>query len=127
MAVYSSKPESFNDMIEPFPDDIKKVAKSLQKIILNNFEDADENIYGGLISSTAFYSYKDKMKVFCGIQPTDKFCRLILHNIFNYHNDKLKIEGSGKNARHIKVSFINKEITEVLTDALKEAFKNTIK
>lgn len=127
MAVYTTKPENFSEMIEPFPDEIQKVAKSLRKLILNTFEEADENIYGGLIVSTALYSYKDKMKVFCGIQPHDKFCRLFLHNLFDYHSDKIKIEGSGKNARHIKVSSFNKELAEDLTKVLDTAYKNTIK
>lgn len=127
MAVYSKKPENFNDMIEPFPDEIKKISKALRKLILNTFEEADENIYGGLIVSTALYSYKNKMNVFCGIQPTDKFCRLFLHNIFDYHNDNIKIEGSGKNARHIKISSFDKQTAEVLSQVLKTAFKNSIK
>ena len=66
--------------------------------------DADENVYGGLKMANVLYSVGSDTNVFCGIQPANDRCKLYLHHVRPGDVPDLKIEGSGKHARHVKVA-----------------------
>ena len=49
------------------------------------------------------YSINGPNNVICGIQPTDKMCKLFFHGWKQLVESGYRLEGSGKSARHIKL------------------------
>lgn len=125
MSVYKRRPESFNELIAPFSKEIRAVALGLRRMIRETLPNAEENIYGGLMVAQALYSIGGPAKVVCGIQPDKIQCRLFLHNVADVKLHGIKIEGTGKHARHVKVKELNKENKKALSRLIGEAFKRS--
>ncbi len=125
MSVYKRKPESFNEMIAPFLKEIRSVALGLRRMIRESLPESEENINGGLIVAIALNSIGGPAKVVCGIQPDKNQCRLFLHNVADVKLPGVKIEGTGKHARHVKVKELNKENKKALSRLIGEAYKRS--
>lgn len=84
------------------PENVQKTAQKLRDIIFETLNDIDENIYGGKKVQNALYSKGDPNKVVCGIQTNDNYCIFYLHKTDIIETGDLKLEGSGKHAKHVK-------------------------
>ncbi len=124
MATYQTKPTTFDELIAPYSTDVQAIAGWLRGLIQEALPDAAENIYGGAKIGNALYSIGDASHVICGIQPAADLCRLFIHNVHNVKHPELKIEGSGKNARHVKVREVGKPSAEALKWLLEQAIVN---
>jgi hypothetical protein len=102
-----SGPRDFSDLLKPVPESIREVATQLRKIIKTTLPDADEAFYGGGKMGMVLYSIDGPNNVICGIQPTDSICKLFLQGWKRLAESGYRLEGSGKNARHIKVGSPN--------------------
>ena len=125
MSIYKRKPENFNELVAPFPKEVRTVAFGLRRMIGEALPRAEENIYGGLLVANALYSIGDPTKVICGIQPDKIQCRLFLHNVADLKPPGIKIEGTGKHARHVKVVKLNTENKTALSQLVAEAFNRS--
>jgi len=103
MTIYSRPPGTFDDVVEPFPAGVRETACLLRRVIRDLLPEADENVYGGLKMANVLYSIGRDTNVICGLQPTKNHCKLYLHHVKPDDVPNVKIEGSGKNVRHIKV------------------------
>lgn len=103
MTTYEKPPASFVQLIAPFPEPVRESAATLRALILKELPDAHERVSGGLKFATALYSVGQSTNVACGLQPTATHCKLYLHHVRPGDVVNLKLEGSGKNARHVKV------------------------
>ena len=101
---YSTPPTTFDEMLSPYSEEIGQIARELREIVQTHFTDLDENIYGGKKVANALYSKGGPNNVLYGIQCGDKACKLFIHFFENVSGMGYKIEGAGKNARHIKFS-----------------------
>ena len=104
MTTYVRPPGDFDELVEPFPEDVRETACELRRLIQRALPDADENVYGGLKVANVLYSIGRDTNVICGIQPADTHCKLYLHHVKPGDVAGVKVEGSGKNARHVKVA-----------------------
>lgn len=66
----------------------------------------------------ALYSIGDPQNVLCGIQPTTDLCKVFFHEWKELKQNGYKLEGSGKNARHIKINTLTDEFSETLPQML---------
>ena len=98
-----SGPTNFTELLKPVPESIREVATRLREIIKTALPNADENFYGGAKIGMVLYSIDGPNKVICGIQPTDSMCKLFFHGWKQLVEAGFHLEGSGKNARHIKI------------------------
>jgi hypothetical protein len=96
-------PRDFSDLLKPVPESIREVATQLRKIIKTTLPDADEAFYGGSKMGMVLYSIDGPNNVICGIQPADSICKLFFHGWKRLGEAGYRLEGSGKNARHIKI------------------------
>jgi len=112
-------------MLAPFPKEIRTIALGLRRMIRETLPEPEENIYGGLMVANALYSIGGPAKVICGIQPDKIQCRLFLHNVADVKFPGIKIEGTGKHARHVKVKELNKENKKALSRLIGEAFNRS--
>jgi hypothetical protein len=92
----------FEDIINNRPAKIGKIAFLLRKIIFESLTNIDERIYGGKKVQNALYSTGGSGNVICGIQASENYCILYIHKSNQVDTSGLKLEGSGKYAKHIK-------------------------
>lgn len=104
MTTYEQPPTTFAELIAPFPIVVRESATTLRALILEAMPEAHEHVSGGLKFATALYSLGRPTNVACGLQPTATHCKLYLHHVRPGDVADLKLEGAGKNARHVKVS-----------------------
>jgi hypothetical protein len=104
MTTYKQPPTAFAELIAPFPAEVRESATTLRTLILEAMPEAHEHVSGGLRFGTALYSPGQPTNVACGLQPTEMHCKLYLHHVRPGDVADLKLEGSGKNARHVKVA-----------------------
>jgi hypothetical protein len=107
MTLYAKVPTTFTELVAPFPADIQSIASALREVIVNLLPDADEIVYGGLRMANVLYSRGDSTNVVCGLQPTASHCKLYLHHVMPGDVPDLRIEGSGRNVRHVKVTSVD--------------------
>lgn len=100
--VYIEPPDTFEQMIAPYPAMIQTTASKLQHLILNNLPQLTEQVSGGNKVANALYSFTAPNQVVCGIQAGNNACKLFIHHFEQARGMGFNIEGSGKHARHIK-------------------------
>lgn len=121
MTTYLKPPTTFEQLVAPFPVAIQEAAAALRAAVLARFPDAHEHVSGGLKFATALYSFGQPTNVACGLQPTATHCKLFLHHVRKGDVAGLKLEGSGKNARHVKVESAAAAAQPVIADAVSRA------
>lgn len=99
----SSGPQTFEELLAPVPDSVRKLAGRLRDCIKAALPDADETFHGGAKLGMALYSVGGPNSVVCGIQPTDGMCKLFFHGWKQLAEHGYRVEGSGKHARHLKL------------------------
>lgn len=117
---------SFENAIQEISPDLKSVANTLRQLILQTDNRIEENVYGSKIK-TILYSIGEPNNVLYGIGTGKDHIKLYLH-----HTDKagvntegLKLEGKGKHARTVKISEINSDYKQKLSNALKSILKGS--
>ncbi len=96
-------PSTFAELLAPLPEDVAEVAEALRTIVRRTIPHADEAVSGGARMGMALYSIGDARNVVCGIQPTDRMCKLFFHGWRQLEEHGFRLEGSGKHARHVKL------------------------
>lgn len=100
--MYERPPETFAELIAPYPAEIQETAKWLQALILSEFPQVEENIYGGAKVGNALYSIGSADRVALGIMPGPRFVKLFIHDPEHLGETPFRLEGRGKHMRHIK-------------------------
>lgn len=100
--MYDRPPETFAELVEPFPSSIRETAGWLRDLILESFPHVEERIYGGSKVANALYSVAAPDAVALGIQPGKRFVKLFIHDPEHLGTPGFKLEGRGKHMRHIK-------------------------
>lgn len=116
---HPSGPANFKELVEPLPKRIVSVATRLRDIIETTLPDAEESFHGGAKMGMALYSIDGSNNVVCGFQPTEDLCKLFFHNWSKLKESGYRLDGTGKNARHIKI----KSIQEIKRDEIAEMIR----
>ena len=93
---------SFTDLVAGQEPVIAATAKRLRELITRLEPDAIEHVYGGAKIGIALYSIGAPNKVLCGIQPARGQCLLYVHHVTEADAPELRLQGAGKNNRHLK-------------------------
>lgn len=101
--MYDEPPQTFEALIAPFPVPMQEVATWLRDLILAEFPQVEENIHGGTKVANALYSIGSTDRVALGIQPGERFIKLFVHDPEHLPATPLKLEGSGRHMRHVKL------------------------
>ncbi|MBS1773102.1 MAG: hypothetical protein JST82_09580 [Bacteroidetes bacterium] len=114
---------SFNTILEGKPQPIQQIAMQLKGLCLKVDKHIHEHIYGGTKSKVALYSLGNINNILFGIQLHDNYCIFYLHYTEVADTMSLKLEGEGKQAKHVKITTITPEFeTE-----LKLVMKNVVR
>ncbi len=104
--MYAEAPQTFEEMLEPFPAEVRDIAEWLRALLLSEFPQLDEHIYGGAKIANALYSIGGTERVAVGIQPGLRYVKFFLHDPEHLPETVFKLEGKGKHMRHIKLDAI---------------------
>ena len=113
---------SFDSILEGKPQAIQRLAMQLKGLALHTDKLIQEHIYGDK-SKVALYSLGKQDRVLFGIQPREQYCILYLHYTENADTMNLKIEGDGKQAKHVKLT----ELTPEMEAEIKQVMKNILR
>lgn len=113
-ALYTEPPKTFEELVKPFPAEIREIAEWLRALFLAEFPQLDENIYGGSKVANALYSVGSTDRVALGIQPGRSYVKLYIHDPEHLPETELKLEGKGKHMRHIKLDSVPESRREEL-------------
>lgn len=105
-ALYTEPPKTFEELVKPFPAEIREIAEWLRSLVLAEFPQLDENIYGGSKVANALYSVGGTERVALGIQPGGSYVKLFIHDPEHLPETEFKLEGKGKHMRHIKLDSV---------------------
>lgn len=93
---------------------MQEVATWLRNLILAEFPQVEENIYGGTKVANALYSIGSTNRVALGIQPGERFIKFFVHDPEHLPATPFKLEGSGKHMRHVKLPSVPEDRREDL-------------
>jgi len=93
---------TFPDLIGTHPDETQRIARVLRGLVFETLSGAIESIIGGEKVGLALYSCSDSTNPLCGIRPTSDACLLYVHNVQQQEDDRLELQGEGKNSRHVR-------------------------
>lgn len=100
--MYAETPESFDELIAPVPAELGATAEWIRRLILDEFPQVEENIYGGKKMAMALYSVGGRNSVALGIQPGRSSVKLYVHHPELLGDTPFRLEGRGRHMRHIK-------------------------
>jgi hypothetical protein len=118
---------TFDDVIAPHPKSTQKIAKRLRKLVMDVLGNADEQIVGGAKVKLALYTHPETNRVMCGVQPAGETCLLYVHRLRKLDHPRLKLEGKGKHAKHIRFETIGKAFDDDVRWVLGEVDKRAAK
>tara|TARA_B100001063_G_C16776602_1_gene566017 strand:- start:6133 stop:6555 length:423 start_codon:yes stop_codon:yes gene_type:complete len=97
-------------------DKAKEMAVRLKEIIIDQFEDIEENILGGAKVKLVLFTRGGSNNVLCGIQEgSSNSCMLYVHHLAQINHPRLKFSGKGKHAKRIKFN----ELDEIIEEDIK--------
>ena len=105
----SARSPQFEEMIDGFNESVKTISCILRNKILSLDSDIVEHVGGGSKVGGASYSIGTAYNMIALISPADDHCKLYIHHFDKVDTSPLKLEGSGKHSRHIKLH----DITEL--------------
>lgn len=107
MTTYADPPTTVEAVLRPFSAEVRRLGKRVRKEIQASCPDAVENVYGGKVVANVLYSLANDNDVICGFQPQTGLLRVFFHHWDALKAAGYKVEGTGKNARHVKLKSEN--------------------
>jgi hypothetical protein len=93
----------FDELIATWPEITRPAAQAARKLILSQHPAIIEQIAGGEKVRYAAYFIGEPIHVVAVLGGGKDHCKLYLHHTSKISTGKLKLEGKGKHARHIKL------------------------
>lgn len=101
-APYERPPATFEELVAPFPADVRATAGWIREVIMQEFPGIIESIHGGTKVANALYGVGRSERVALGIQPGPRFVKLFVHDPEELGETTFKLEGRGRHMRHVK-------------------------
>lgn len=117
--MYREPPQTFDLLVKPFSSEIRAIAEWLRVLLVSEFPQLEENIYGGSKVAHALYSIGGTERVAVGIQPGARYVKLFLHDPEHLPETQFKLEGKGKHMRHIKLYAIPESARGEIVDLVR--------
>jgi hypothetical protein len=111
---------TFEDLLTGYAAPLQDVCRALRGLVQENEPELKEGIYGGAKVGLALYC-SAAGKVVCGIQPSGEDCLFYLHYLQPADSARLRLEGQGKHARHIKIRKLDAATRDELSALLRLA------
>lgn len=103
MPRFSTPPTTWDEVHAGYADDAVATTKRLREVVVAALPGCTETVQGAKVMGYAQYWLTDRNDVLAMISPEDTHVKLYVHHVRKDETGRLKVEGSGKNARHVKL------------------------
>ena len=117
----TARPKTPAEVFEGHPKPVRELAQQLRELAFETLPELTENAYGGAKVRLTLFSLGDPSNVVCGVQPADDGCLFYFHHVKPEDSPTLKIEGTGKHARHVKLRILDRATIEEIRRLLRLA------
>lgn len=100
-ARFETPPRTWDEVLAGYSAEIGERTRAIRDIVVNALPMCDEAVGGAKMMGYA--QYKENGRVFAMISPEDEHVKLYVHFVRKDETGQLKVEGTGKNARHVKL------------------------
>lgn len=116
MARFATPPTTWEEVLVGYPAEMQAVTVELRDVVRAALPMATETVQGARVMGYAQYWIADRNDVVAMISPEDHHVKLYVHHITKDQTGALKVEGTGKNARHVKLQSVDPEAVRGLLD-----------
>lgn len=103
MARFETPPTTWDEVLAGYPAPTAALTESLRDAVRDALPEATETVAGARMMGYAQYWLAERNDVLCMISPEDEHVKLYVHHVRRDASGALKVEGTGKNARHVKL------------------------
>lgn len=95
--------------------------RRLRELVVEPLPGCTESVGGAKTMGYAPYWERDRQDVLAMISPEDTHIKLYLHHVRSDPSPRLRVEGPGKNARHVKLQLDGDRDEAAIRDVLRLA------
>jgi hypothetical protein len=99
---FQSPPSNSDEFHAGYGPETVARTKWFQEIVAESLPQCTETVQGAKMMGYSQYWIDSKSDVLAMISPEDEMVKLYVHHIKKDSTGQLKVEGTGKNARHVK-------------------------
>lgn len=114
MARFESPPTNWEEVLAGYPAAMQDVTVALRDVVRAALPMASETVQGAKMMGYAQYWIDGRNDVVAMISPEDEHVKLYVHHIRTDATGNLKVEGTGKNARHVKLTSVDADAVRAL-------------
>lgn len=103
MPRFETPPTTWDEVHAGYGADVVATTKRLREVVVDALPQCTETVQGAKVTGYAQYWKDDRNDVLAMISPEDSHVKLYVHHVRKDRTGRLKVEGSGKNARHVKL------------------------
>lgn len=102
-ARFTTPPKTWEEVMAGYSPDIQALATDLRAVVRDALPTCTESVGGAKMMGYSQYWLDGRSDVLAMISPEDPHVKLYVHHITKDATGALKVEGTGKNARHVKL------------------------
>ena len=103
MARFAVPPTNWHEVHAGYAPEVVATTKRLREIVVAALPDCTETVTGAKVMGYAQYWKDGRNDVLAMISPEDTHVKLYVHHVRKDATGRLKVEGTGNNARHVKL------------------------
>lgn len=103
MVRFETPPTNWDEVHAGYPADIQALTQDLREVVVEALPQCTETVQGARVMGYAQYWQDTRNDVLAMISPEDAHVKLYVHHVRQDATGRLKVEGTGKNARHVKI------------------------
>lgn len=121
MARFETPPTNWEEVLAGYPSAMQEVTVALRDVVRDALPMATETVQGAKMMGYAQYWIDERNDVVAMISPEDAHVKLYVHHIRSDASGNLKVEGTGKNARHVKLTSVDPAAIQSLLNQVLDA------
>jgi len=123
---FATRPTSWEELEEGYRPDTMAITRDIADAVRSALPGASEQVKGALKMGYIDFWTDDSREVIARISPGDDLVRLYVHHIKTDASGRLKVEGTGKGARHVKLAGpVDKAAVKSLIEQAHAAYAGT--
>lgn len=103
MPRFETPPTTWGEVHAGYGPDVVATTKRLRDVVVDALPDCTETVTGARVMGYAQYWLDDRNDVLAMISPEDTHVKLYVHHVRKDATGSLRLEGFGKNTRHVKL------------------------
>ncbi|MGB1585554.1 MAG: hypothetical protein ACPHID_00725 [Thermoplasmatota archaeon] len=107
MSRFETPPTNWEEVLAGYPEPIQAITVALRDIVRDALPMCTETVQGARVMGYAQYWQDERNDVLAMISPEDEHVKLYVHHVRADATGRLKVEGTGKNARHVKLRAVD--------------------